>query len=336
MHSKEIGKVRDKDGRVDITPFFASKGDVNFYNGIFKTSDGQSIFWKRCQTNTFFDYGEVIASHIARQFGLRSSKYFFAKLYDFNGVIAKDYKMPGETELLGSDFLSDCYKQMNQVNFCPDTNTLNCFEFINKALIYCVQCGKMTEREATNILSCLIKQSFLDFAISNFDRHSGNWGLLKSQTGAYRFIPVFDSGRCFGFYHSKQTFADVINPYLQNPNKANACKMDSFFKGLDKGSNLAFGLKEKKQLYANQNTNMQFLKGFQKMYPNYFDSLLLKFYQLDLKKVFASVQTETGVALPGYIKAIVVNSYETRYIQAKKHFSNELKAVPICQIAFEL
>ena len=323
MHSKNLIDLQDTSGYIDITNIMAE--DMHEYGDpyttcSFKTEDGVRIFWK-AEPGSYTHFGEVMASHIARQFGLRSSKYFFGKYRGVKGVITRDYKKENENEVLGRDFLIDYYKATHtDKKYKADHDTYNNIEFIYEALKYNVSVNKLTKVEATKILENLLTTIMFDIAISNTDRHHKNWGLLISDNGT-RSIPVFDNGRCFNFYLTQKELLSWFAEYQKNPTKENLLKVDDYFKKQDAILTSALNILPEEEKYGGLGKPyLKTLEEFKQMFPAFFNKQLKNLYSLNFTKVFKSVEEETGVSIPGLAKTVAMTSYEMRYNAIKKHF----------------
>lgn len=322
MLYKQLEYLRDKNGRFDVTKYFSN--DLGRYNSgqTFLTPEKQLFFWKYGGRNMFIDYGEVIANHIAKHFGLESVPYAFAQSHGLRGVVSQDFKRGKERELYGGDFLTRCFKMMYPNQDLPFVEKLHNLDFIQNALQFLVEKQSMSQAEAQHVQDTMLKLWFFDFAIANTDRHAMNWGFLfDPETKKTRLAPVFDSGRCFNLYLTKEEFEAVLNPYFELPSKSNTKKMEQFFKLQDKDNTPSLFVKPNKTYDNMKNANIEMLKDFSELFPKQFESLLTKFYSIPFSQIFNQIQEETKVKVPLFVQTIVLNSFETRYTQVRNHYN---------------
>ena len=322
MQSKDLKELQDSEGYVDITNIMAqyNNGNSPYESATFKADNG-IIFWKPALPNSFTHFGEVIASHIARQFGLRSSKYFFAKYKGFHGTISKDYKKENETEVLGRDYLIDYYKKTkDDFLYITKHESFNNIKFIYDALKHDVKNSQMSKFDASKIIKNLLKTFMVDMATSKADRHHKNWGLLTNNQKT-RFIPVFDNGNCFNLYNKQKELFKLFDFYKQNPIESNLLNIENYFKDQDKALTPALSVLPKEEhCDGKDKPYLKVLEEFKIMFPAFFNEQLKNLYSINFTKIFKSVEEETGVAVPHLVKEVVLNSYKVRFNEIQKHF----------------
>jgi|AntRauTorcE11897_2_1112592.scaffolds.fasta_scaffold00016_106 hypothetical protein len=332
MDSKNLKKLQDDKGYIDITELVKKSSKKHYSatnNTFFKTDDGVNIFWKPGEPRSLTHFGEVLASHLARQFGLRSTKYFFAKCDNVKGVISKDYKKENQEEIIPRDFLINYYKHNDNKGYITQHDSLNNIEFITKALKHGVEIGEIKKRHAQSITKKLLKTAMFDIAIQNPDRHFLNWGLLKSDK-QYKYIPIFDSERCFNLFLGVKTIQNWFKDYEINPTQKNLQKAKNRIKEINDICNPCLSiLPEEDKHFEDGKHYLESLKEYKQAFPNYFNKQLNNLFKLDLEKAFNSVEYETGVKLPGLVKTVAKLTFDIRKQKIKKHFklenTNEIK-----------
>lgn len=157
-------------------------------------------------------YGDIWAEKIATEIGkilkLNVQNTYLAKNEGKNGILI-EYSLDMKEEYLeeGAVKLKEIFPE-----FQKDKSPYYTFENIKFYF----------EREKIEIAE-FIDLIFFDCLIGNTDRHSENWGILKSYNGdSKRLSPAYDNGSSLGRdYHSKQSEISGINmqTYI---NKANS------------------------------------------------------------------------------------------------------------------
>jgi hypothetical protein len=332
MHSKDLITLKDDDGYIDISSVMKNDNIVIESPQVkqsFVTDDGVRVFWKPVEPGSFTHFAEVIASHIARQFNLPSTKYFFAKYKGVLGTISRDYKKPNETELLGRDFLIDYYKAThNDYKYLVEHEDYNNIIFVKKALKYYVENNNtkisLTKNEANHILEKLLLNYMLDIALLNADCHHKNWGfLLKEQDGKQKLklIPSMDKERSFFLYLPNKKLLSWVGDYYKNKTHESFVKMQKLFQEESLECTPAFNILPEGDEYTQPGKPyLESMKELKELFPNMFHKLLEKFYEVNLPKAYASVEKETGVTIPPLVKFVVANAYETRYFEIKAQF----------------
>jgi rRNA maturation endonuclease Nob1 len=252
----------------------------------------------------------VLASHLARQFGLRSTKYFFAKCDNVKGVISKDYKKENQEEIIPRDFLINYYKHNDNKGYITQHDSLNNIEFITKALKHGVEIGEIKKRDAQSITKKLLKTAMFDIAIQNPDRHFLNWGLLKSDK-QYKYIPIFDSERCFNLFLGVKTIQNWFKDYEINPTQKNLQKAKNRIKEINDICNPCLSiLPEEDKHFEDGKHYLESLKEYKQAFPNYFNKQLnnlFNFYKKYKKKGY-------------YKKLLNITESKYKFIQYKKIF----------------
>lgn len=333
MHSKDFIYLKNEEGFVDISSIMENVKltyDTPMMKQNFTTDDNIRVFWKPRISKSFSDFGEVITSHLARQFGLPSTKYFFAKWNETKGTISRDYKKQTERQILGRDFLIDYCKEVSiSPTIFIQHEKLNNIAFIKEALTYYVNKNKnnidgfsIAATDAEDILEKLLKNYMFDIAILNSDCHNKNWGLLvDDKTNRVRLIPNMDKERSFLLYNTQNDLLQIVKTYYENPTKQNLDKMELIFKHQSKSHTPELNILPEEEHYGGRGKPyLNSMEELKQMFPNTFEKLLEKFYSLNLSKAFDSVEFETGVKVPQLVKLIVYNAYEARYFEVKEHF----------------
>lgn len=146
--------------------------------------DGETYYFK--YDSLVSPYNEMIFYYIASELGIPSVRYDIAKVGAFEGVISKNFKVPGAKYLSGTKFLRN-FKDIDK-----DHNTLEDIWFDLEEYF---KDKENREDIVHNIMDKLVRIFIFDLLVGQGDRHSGNWGIVKYPNGVIDLQINFDNAR---------------------------------------------------------------------------------------------------------------------------------------------
>lgn len=162
--------IRDK-GFIQCDSYYYDKNKIFIENELYYFKYVSNI------TNT---YNELIASEIAKQFGIKCASCDIGTIDNNIVILSKDF-VKNKRFIKMEDILKEIYK-------VEDTDLYNNIEDVSYAL---------KEKYSKDFKDNLIKMFLFDVLIGNGDRHSQNYGILVSDK-TITLSPIFDNEEMLG------------------------------------------------------------------------------------------------------------------------------------------
>lgn len=135
---------------------------------------------------------EYISSHIFQMLGFTAQETLLG-YYDDNIVVAcKDFEYPNNKLLSFAKIKNTIYGTMRTSSPDPENSS----SFISTDLYETLDAiNKQQLIDVDELRSLFWKMFIVDTFIANFDRHNGNWGILRNNiTKEKKIAPIFDNG----------------------------------------------------------------------------------------------------------------------------------------------
>ena len=170
----------------DIVPIFDDYRNNKQYNGTEPKFgirlDGTDYIVKEQRDNWNNVYSEYIASNCILILGGISHETFLGNYKNKDVVLCKDFNIS-----------TQCLKSFNNVDSMSLDTLPDRHDYYYDDVLYL-----FSKLKGCNVEDCALRfnQMYIfDALFGNPDRHKGNWGVLKTQSG-YAFAPIFDNGAC--------------------------------------------------------------------------------------------------------------------------------------------
>lgn len=132
-------------------------------------------------------YNELIFYYLALDMGINSLPYDIAKLGVYEGVISKDFKVPGAKYISGRKILN--------ISHGKDFNKYNTLEDIWADLEDYFKNRKDRQKIVAKLMDKLVRIFIFDLLIGQEDRHPDNWGIVKYPNGEVDLQVNLDNSR---------------------------------------------------------------------------------------------------------------------------------------------
>lgn len=132
-------------------------------------------------------YNELIFYYLALDMGINSLPYDIAKLGVYEGVISKDFKVPGAKYISGRKILN--------ISHGKDFNKYNTLEDIWADLEDYFKNRKDRQKIVAKLMDKLVRIFIFDLLIGQEDRYPDNWGIVKYPNGEVDLQINLDNSR---------------------------------------------------------------------------------------------------------------------------------------------
>ena len=132
-------------------------------------------------------YNELIFYYLALDMGINSLPYDIAKLGVYEGVISKDFKVPGAKYISGRKILNISHKKLY--------GKYNTLEDIWADLEDYFKDRKYMQKIVAKLMDKLVRIFIFDLLIGQEDRHPDNWGIVKYPNGEVDLQVNLDNSR---------------------------------------------------------------------------------------------------------------------------------------------
>lgn len=297
MNFKDLEKLRDKNGYVDISSLY---DEPNYNTKI--SLDDTDIFWKTGITNGYSHLTELIASELAKQMGIPTTTYHLAKCNGVEGVISKNVVEKNETLVNYNSFLSKNLPAYLK-KYYSTVSVMELYDILKQKIYY----GELDKENANELLNLHIKLLIFDDVVINTDRHAeGNLILVQDKNNKIKLRPIDNEMSLLSHFPSKH-----IHEFL------NSGKIEAIIKNEVTTTNGVLTISAKTRGKNNYLLNLTETKQF---FPKLFEGCMNKVFSLDLNSAIKTVEKEQKTALPKEYKQWITLAFNERLETIKDHF----------------